>query len=191
MSFASRIDKKTINSIRSAIEKQEQIVSEFVNQTTPDKDGWIHVCKSQVNQEITKLNTLKKSLNSLLNGKKSSVFGWCKCDHCSTMSDAKCSELAQTVLHHIVKRRNVGVTEAQQKEYIKSLFEVVYPHSSEDKDSEYSKFCKRLNDDRFDNFWCPEQYHEETDMTPFLMCDICPHSQTCLCDDSYCKISIE
>ena len=95
MCFEHRIDKKTINSIRSAIEKQEQIVSEFVNQTTPDKDGWIHVCKSQVNQEITKLNTLKKSLNSLLNGKKSSVFGWCKCDHCSTMSDAKYSELAK------------------------------------------------------------------------------------------------
>ena len=194
MCFEHRIDKKTIEtikSIRSAIKEQEQIVSEFENQTTPDKDGWIQVCKSQVKQANYKLTTLKKSLNSLLNGKKSSVFGWCECYHCSTMSDAKYSELAKTVLGHISKSHNVGVSEEQRKAYIFSLFDVAYPqYSIEDKKCEYSKFMKPLNDMRFEKFWCPEHYHEDM-IQIYLMCNICPHSQKCLCEDSYCNISIE
>ena len=47
-----------------------------------------------------------------------------------------------------------------------------------------------INDMRFEKFWCPEHYHEDM-IQIYLMCNICPHSQKCLCEDSYCNISIE
>ena len=97
------------------------------------------------------------------------------------------------VLEHIIDEDfddedYVGVSR-KKTEYIFSLFEVIYPHSSEKQQSEFMKFMKSWKDLRFDKMWHPEHYRK--DMTEFLLCDKCPHSQTCVCIDSYCKIYIK
>jgi len=200
MCFKRNVNIQKIEELRKAIKKQEKLVKYITIQVEtakkPNKDGWVQVSRNlqkNLQYEQFKLNAMYKTLHKLQNGPKSRVFGWCQCYYCTTMSNTNYSKLALMVLEHIIDEDfddedYVGVSR-KQKDYIFSLFEVIYPHSSEKQQSEFMKFMKSWKDLRFAKMWHPEHYRK--DMTEFLLCDKCPHSQTCVCIDSYCKIYIK
>ena len=200
MCFNRIPNKQKIKDLIIAIQEQRTRVRVLTlqnnNAKKPNKDGWVQVSrilKKNLEYEQFKLNAMYKTLHKLQNGPKSRVFGLCQCYYCTTMSDANYSKLALMVLEHINDEDfddeyYVDVSRKKTK-YIFSLFEVIYPHSSEQQQNEFMKFMKSWTNLRFAKMWHPEHYRK--DMTEFLLCDKCPHSQTCVCIDSYCKIYIK
>ena len=200
MSFNRDVIRQKITTQASTIKKQEELVGVLTDKYNDAKkqneDGWVQVTRKpqkNLQSEQSKLNAMYKTLHKLRNGPKSRVFGWCQCYYCTTMSNTNYSKLALMVLEHINDEDfddedYVGVSR-KKTEYIFSLFEVIYPGSSEQQQSEFMKFMKLWKDNRFDKMWYSEHYRK--DMTEFLLCDKCPHSQTCVCIDSYCKIYIK
>ena len=200
MDFNRSGNRKKITTHLNAIEIQTILVGVLTDKYNDAKkqneDGWVQVSRNlqkNLQYEQFKLNAMYKTLHKLQNGPKSRVFGWCQCYYCTTMSNTNYSKLALMVLEHIIDEDfddedYVGVSR-KKTEYIFSLFEVIYPGSSEQQQSEFMKFMKLWKDNRFDKMWYSEHYRK--DMTEFLLCDKCPHSQTCVCIDSYCKIYIK
>lgn len=203
MSFNRETYKININACKSAIKKQRQLVKDltkqFNNTTKPDEDGFVlvaHGLNNKLHYEKTRLNDMYRTLQTLQNGSKNDIFGWCKCYDCRTMSTEKYARFAHIVLRHIAVGNNLGVPDAKRNDYIRSLINAAYAwHTDQDKKQEYLKFIETLEDNRFDRFWNPEFYlPEKTNIIDtYLLCDTCSHSKkcSCLCDnDHYYKLSI-